>query len=130
MHYGQYSGLLEDPRPLELCKKSNVNDDEASLDGHKNKNKNKVENKDKDENIGPSKSIIDAKLKGDKGTYVNADWGKNKDKDKDKDKIENAGSSKSDIDAKSKQDKRTKVNTDWDKKSDLGKIFSIKLSKA
>lgn len=135
IHYRQYNKLLEGCHPLELCRKSNINDDKMSLSGRKNTNKDKVKDKDKnkDKNKGFCEIEIHAKLERVKRSYINFEWGKSKDKDKVKDKKENkdenAGSSKSDVNAKSEEDKGSYVVADWIEKSDLGEISSVKLFK-
>lgn len=86
IHYGQNSELLKGSHPLESYRKYNINDDEVSLDGKKNKNKDKVKNKDDNKIVGSSKSGIDTKSEKVKKTLVNSDWDKNKDKNKDKKK--------------------------------------------
>lgn len=80
-YYRQYGELLEGPHSLELYKKSNVDNNEASLGGEKDKDKDEVENKDKDKvenkdenkdkNTSSFKFNVDIKLEGVKGIHVN-----------------------------------------------------------
>lgn len=133
-YYGQYGKLLKDLHSLRLYKTSNIDDNEASLNGRKDKNKdknkdkvkdkdktkvkdkdkNKVKNgdKNKDENAGSSKFNIYVKLEAVKRIYIDFDWGKEKAKNKDKDKNENAGSFKLNIDAKSERGKNFHITAD------------------
>lgn len=55
---------------------------------------------------------------------------KDEDEDEDEDEDKNAGSSKSDVYAKSEEGKGTHLDADRGEKPDLGKISSVKLSKA